>query len=117
MALAGTRGVVGKAIASQFHFDGLTALETHIPVPAEVPRQWRRSHAVIAAIEVKTTEKVDNPWLRTTLLQVLGYALLNLNDVLREIVDTRIAERGGGEGCLPSTCKWSPATCDALPLG
>ncbi|GAA1337713.1 hypothetical protein [Arthrobacter roseus] len=33
-------------------------------------------------VDLKTTEKITNPWLKDTLFQLLGYALLGLDDAL-----------------------------------
>lgn len=33
-------------------------------------------------VDLKTMEKITNPWLRDTLFQLLGYALLDLDDSL-----------------------------------
>ncbi|MHA7306520.1 hypothetical protein ACX80E_14970 [Arthrobacter sp. TMN-49] len=33
-------------------------------------------------VDLKTTEKITNPWLRKTLFQLIGYALLDLDDSL-----------------------------------
>lgn len=50
LAIAGTRGTQGKAMASRFGFDALTSLPTQIPIPTEVKSAERRGHAITAGI-------------------------------------------------------------------
>jgi hypothetical protein len=59
LALAGTRGLQGKAIASSFGFDELTALATQLPIPEEV--KDRRSHASVAGIALDYRLRMELP--------------------------------------------------------
>jgi len=59
LALAGTRGLQGKAIASSFGFEELTALATQLPIPEEVTD--RKSHASVAGIALDYRLRMDLP--------------------------------------------------------
>ncbi|TFC38972.1 hypothetical protein [Cryobacterium sp. TMT2-14] len=61
LALAGTRGAQGKAMATRFDFDKLTVLETQIPIPAEVTHSQRKSHAVAAGIALDYRIRMSLP--------------------------------------------------------
>jgi hypothetical protein len=59
LALAGTRGLQGKTIASSFGFDELTALATQLPIPEEV--KDRNSHASVAGMALDYRLRMDLP--------------------------------------------------------
>lgn len=59
LAIAGTPGGDGKAMASSFGFDQLTALETQIPIPEAA--KDRRSHAIIAGMALDYRLRMDLP--------------------------------------------------------
>ncbi|WP_282405013.1 hypothetical protein, partial [Pseudomonas sp. PS02285] len=61
LAIAGTRGAVGKANATRFGFDALTELETQIPIPAGVKSSQRKSHAVVAGMALDYRLRMDLP--------------------------------------------------------
>lgn len=61
LALAGTRGAVGREAADRFGFDELTSLETRIPIPAEVKPTQRKSHAITAGIALDYRIRFDLP--------------------------------------------------------
>ncbi|WP_173921721.1 hypothetical protein [Agromyces sp. Marseille-P2726] len=61
LALAGTRGADGKAAASRLGFDELTALETKIPIPAQVKPAERKSHAIVAGMALDYRIRMDLP--------------------------------------------------------
>ena len=66
LAIAGTRGVAGAAMAAHFGFDDLTSLETQIPVPAEVKPGQRRSHAAEAGTALDYRIRMDLPGFDVT---------------------------------------------------
>lgn len=59
LALAGTRGRQGALLATAFGFDELTALETRLPIPAEV--QERQSHATMAGMALDYRLRMELP--------------------------------------------------------
>jgi hypothetical protein len=59
LALAGTRGRQGSLLATSFGFDELTALETRLPIPAEV--KARQSHATLAGMALDYRLRMDLP--------------------------------------------------------
>jgi hypothetical protein len=59
LALAGTRGLQGKAIATSFGFDELTALATQLPIPEEVKN--RKNHASVAGTALDYRLRMDLP--------------------------------------------------------
>jgi hypothetical protein len=59
LALAGTRGLSGKEVASSLGFDELTALATQLPIPAEV--KDRQGHASVAGIALDYRLRMDLP--------------------------------------------------------
>ena len=61
LALAGTRGAVGREVAERCGFDELTSLETRIPIPAEVKPTQRKSHAITAGIALDYRIRFDLP--------------------------------------------------------
>jgi len=61
LAIAGTRGAVGKATATKFDFDALTELETQIPIPAGVKPSQRKSHAIVAGMALDYRLRMDLP--------------------------------------------------------
>jgi hypothetical protein len=61
LALAGTRGADGKKWAERFGFDGLSSLETRIPIPPDVEAATRQRHATTAGIAVDYRIRMDLP--------------------------------------------------------
>lgn len=61
LALAGTRGAVGRDSADRFGFRELTPLPTRIPIPAEVKPPQRKSHAITAGIALDYRIRMDLP--------------------------------------------------------
>ncbi|SDS81086.1 hypothetical protein [Microterricola viridarii] len=61
LAAAGIRGPIGTATAKKFGFDKLTSLVTQIPIPAEVKRAQRKSHAVVAGMALDYRLRMDLP--------------------------------------------------------
>lgn len=61
LALAGTRGRQGQAMASSFGLDELTALETQLPIPDEVKSKDRKSHAIVAGMALDYRLRMDLP--------------------------------------------------------
>jgi hypothetical protein len=59
LALAGTRGRQGALLATSFGFDELTALETRLPIPAEVKE--RQSHATMAGMALDYRLRMELP--------------------------------------------------------
>lgn len=61
LALAGTRGAEGSAMATSFGFDELTALETQVPISAEVGPSRRKSHAITAGVALDYRIRMSLP--------------------------------------------------------
>lgn len=61
LSVAGMRGAIGSATATRFGFDELTALETQIPIPAEVKPSQRKSHAIVAGMALDYRLRMDLP--------------------------------------------------------
>lgn len=85
LALAGTAGRDGKAMAEFFGFDELTSLETQLPMPAAV--KDRKSHAIVAGMALDYRLRMSLP----------GFDLANTAgqkglDILAR--DTSIVHRG-----------------------
>jgi len=59
LALAGTRGAEGKALASSFGFDDLTALATQRPIPDEVEN--RTGHSIVVGMALDYRLRMDLP--------------------------------------------------------
>lgn len=59
LALAGTPGRDGKAMAQYFGFDELKALETRIPIPEEVTN--RKGHAIVEGMALDYRLRMDLP--------------------------------------------------------